>query len=350
MRFASAIGIVAALVAMLAPAGNAQSGSTVLQGGVTESARDETALQRVCHNSTVFSARRLPDQDPKRTAPGCAKDKGAAYGCNAPPYWPHPEDWKILQRQGNDCLVAMPLIDQDRDRLANRTLVTLKQVENDKVWRQCDQDPWDTTKVLCEKPPWTPPPRGNVGVNGACADGSNGGGPDSTNYYGCPTGPYLGRTPPTGSIPTPRGPSAYPRNRVVAQGTRPLTPEEWEQMKSPYYAPPTPTRMNDGSGPYNYLPPKQAPIATPPPQRLTNWKSTPSGYEFTFANGTRWKAPATTEYFNVTDQRLYRYPIKPDTAVYNYVNSGVMVQPFVKYGMNGGTGSFTINRPLTQIH
>jgi hypothetical protein len=277
-----AAGIVALLLSLLTTAAGAQTSKPVLQGGVTENA----PLQHVCHNSTVFAPQNYPNENPKLTRPGCAEQTGTAFGCNAPPNWPYPEDWKILQRQGNNCLVAVPLNQQDRLRLANRTLVNEKQVEAEGVWRMCDGDPWDLTKALCDKPPWTPPPwkaplRGSAGTTGGCPDGSNGAGPGSTNYYGCapqsqpgpvtppyaaavsggydpcqnpnawripqcnknaappgPSGPYIGNRPPTGSIP-PRGPNAYPRNRVVCQSTG-LTQQQLQAM-SPYGCDPPPS-------------------------------------------------------------------------------------------------------------
>jgi hypothetical protein len=280
-RLSLAVGIIAFLMPFLLSGAGAQTSKPVLQGGVTENApQQNTALQHVCHNSTVFAPQNYPDQNPKLTKPGCGEEKGTAYGCNAPPYWPYPEDWKILQRENNNCLIAQPLIPQERQRLANRTLLSLKQVEAEGgVWRICDGDPWDLTKVLCDKPPWTPPPskaplKGSAGTKGGCPDGSNGAGPGSTNYYGCapqsqpgpvvppytapvpggydpcqnpnawripqcnknaappgPSGPYIGNRPPTGSVP-PRGPNAYPPNRVVCQSAG-LTQEQLQAM-SPY--------------------------------------------------------------------------------------------------------------------
>lgn len=353
MRIRRIAGIVALLLVAVASIAEAQSGGTMLKGGVSESAPQST-IPHVCANSTVFAARIYADQDPKLTKPGCAKERGTDFGCNAPPSWPFPADWKILDRKNGDCLVAQPLIQPDRDRLANRKLITYRQLQAENVWRQCDADPWDTSKVLCDAPPWTPPPRGNVGANGACADGSNGGGPNSTNYYGCfqdPQGPYLGRRPPTGAIATPCVPSSYSRNSVICQNVgQSLSDEQRKMNANQYYTPAAnPTPENSGySSSYTYPASNSGPATSPGPQKLISAVNKGGVWEFTFDNNARWTAPATKSAFVAEYGANYTYGIMPNTVVYRYV-TGTVAQPTVNYGVIIRGHTFTVRGILTKM-
>lgn len=356
-RWGRLAGIVAAMLPLFASFAVAQAppSPTVLKGGVTTSGT--VRAPDICGS---MDPRNHPNEDPKTTLPGCA-DMKSANGCNAPPNWPDAANWKILERESKLCLVAVPRTPQDRQRLANRTIVPAKQITS--VYRQCESSPWDPAKLMCEAPPWTPQPqRGGANDGGPCQDGSNGGGPNSTNYYGCapnaggPSGPYIGRRPPTGPIPVPGGPSTYPRNRVICQNTQMPTPEQKRQMdENPYWCPPATTPVNDGSNPSTLNPvtpenPQPGQNPTPhQPVKVLKQVLRGTDWEFSLSNGTKWRAPATVKAFNEKYQARYTYYIETETFKY-FMVAGTLAQPRLTYGVRILNETFTILRPATQVH
>jgi hypothetical protein len=137
---------------------------------------------------------RFPNEDPKTTAPYFGENGGP--NKFQPCTFPLNVDtskFRLLEQRGKYCLWAAPLNPKYAQMIATWKIVLAKEVTSSAVWRRCEEDPWDAAKLVCDEPPWVPPVRTAV-----CADGTNGGGPDSTNYYGsCGTDVRMPSVPPS---------------------------------------------------------------------------------------------------------------------------------------------------------